>query len=233
LASNDLDEHIIASLKDQGAAIAVWGVGTKLITAFDQPAMGGVYKLSALRADASSAWQYKLKLSEQSAKISTPGVLQVRRYRSQLATTGAAEAGWKTGAQDGGVEALNLMPNSGEPSSAGVSLPRVEYIADAICNEPDPCPEEMMIVDPLDMTRRKPIAPGTPYEDLLVPIFRGNRLVYDVPSLADVRRRAREQLAMFHPGIKRFAFPHQYPVGLEKSLFDLRTDLILRARGLR
>ena len=81
LASNDLDEHIINSLKEQGARIDVWGVGTKLATAYDQPALGGVYKLSALR-DGDGRWQYKLKLSEQAAKISNPGVLQVRRFRS-------------------------------------------------------------------------------------------------------------------------------------------------------
>ncbi len=80
LASNELDEHVIASLKDQGATIAAWGVGTKLATAHDQPALGGVYKLSAIRR-AGGDWEYKVKLSEQTAKVSTPGVLQVRRYR--------------------------------------------------------------------------------------------------------------------------------------------------------
>ena len=78
-ASNDLDEHIIASLKQQGARIDVWGVGTRLITAYDQPALGGVYKLTAIRKPGGE-WQYKIKLSEQAIKISNPGILQVRRF---------------------------------------------------------------------------------------------------------------------------------------------------------
>lgn len=79
VASNDLDETTISSLKSQGAQIAVWGVGTRLVTAFDQPALGGVYKLGAIR-DAAGTWEPKLKLSEQAIKTSTPGILQTRRY---------------------------------------------------------------------------------------------------------------------------------------------------------
>jgi nicotinate phosphoribosyltransferase len=79
VASNDLDENIIVSLKNQGATIAVWGVGTRLATAYDQPALGGVYKLSAVR-DRSGNWQHKVKLSEQAVKVSNPGILQVRRH---------------------------------------------------------------------------------------------------------------------------------------------------------
>jgi nicotinate phosphoribosyltransferase len=79
VASNELDEQIIASLKDQGATIGIWGVGTRLITAYDQPALGGVYKLAAVR-DGQGQWQYKVKLSEQAIKIPNPGILQVRRY---------------------------------------------------------------------------------------------------------------------------------------------------------
>ncbi len=79
-ASNDLDENIIQSLKAQGARITVWGVGTKLATAYDQPALGGVYKLNALKKE-KGQWEYKIKLSEQSVKISNPGMLQVRRYK--------------------------------------------------------------------------------------------------------------------------------------------------------
>jgi nicotinate phosphoribosyltransferase len=79
IASNDLDEHIMESLNTQGAQIAIWGVGTKLATAYDQPALGGVYKLGALRNEGGS-WEPKLKLSEQAVKTSIPGILQVRRF---------------------------------------------------------------------------------------------------------------------------------------------------------
>jgi nicotinate phosphoribosyltransferase len=79
VASNSLDEYIIRDLHKQGACISVWGVGTQLATAYDHPALDGVYKLTALR-DADGAWQYKLKLSEQAVKISNPGIYQVRRF---------------------------------------------------------------------------------------------------------------------------------------------------------
>ena len=80
LASNELDETLIESMHQQGAKVAVWGVGTRLATAYDSPALGGVYKLSAIRA-ANGNWEYKIKLSEQTAKTSIPGLLQVRRFR--------------------------------------------------------------------------------------------------------------------------------------------------------
>lgn len=81
LASNSLDEYVISDLKQQGAKISLWGVGTHLATAYDQPALDGVYKLSALR-DKQGQWEYKLKLSEQAVKISNPGRHQVRRFFS-------------------------------------------------------------------------------------------------------------------------------------------------------
>ncbi|MEL6546606.1 MAG: nicotinate phosphoribosyltransferase, partial [Myxococcota bacterium] len=82
VASNDLDERIIASLNQQGAAIGVWGIGTKLATAYDQPALGGVYKLAALQNE-NGEWEPRIKLSEQAVKTSNPGALQIRRYRDE------------------------------------------------------------------------------------------------------------------------------------------------------
>ena len=69
----------ILSLKDQGAKIGVWGVGTRLVTAYDDSALGGVYKLSAIRAPG-GPWLDRVKLSEHAAKTSCPGLLQVRRF---------------------------------------------------------------------------------------------------------------------------------------------------------
>lgn len=79
LASNSLDEYSIQKLKQQGAKINSWGVGTNLTTAYDQPALDGVYKLSALQ-NKDGEWLYKLKLSEQEIKVSNPGRHQVRRF---------------------------------------------------------------------------------------------------------------------------------------------------------
>ncbi len=190
VASNDLDEHIITSLKEQQAAINVWGVGTKLVTAYEEPALGGVYKLSALRR-ALGPWVYKVKLSEQGMKITTPGRHQVRRFFSER-----------------------------------------EFLADIIYDLDLGISDGCTLVDPMDLTRRKQISPGTENQDLLVPLFRQGQLVYTPPSINESRRKVQEQLARFHSGIKRFVNPHQYPVGLEQHLHDLRTKLILKARGV-
>ena len=78
-ASNDLDEHLMQSLKAQKAQIDVWGIGTKLVTAYDQPALGAVYKLSAIKGD-NGQWIHKIKLSEQAVKVNNPGIQQVKRF---------------------------------------------------------------------------------------------------------------------------------------------------------
>jgi len=88
VASNDLDEHIIFNLKAQGARIDSWGVGTKLITAADQPALGGVYKLVAREKE--GVMEPVIKISGNPEKVSTPGVKDV--YRIINRETGKAEA---------------------------------------------------------------------------------------------------------------------------------------------
>ncbi len=77
-ASNDLDEYLIESLKLQGATITSWGVGTNLITSKDNPAFGGVYKLAAIR-EKDGSFSPKIKLSENSEKVTNPGNKTVYR----------------------------------------------------------------------------------------------------------------------------------------------------------
>lgn len=77
-ASGDLDEEVIWDLKAQGAAIDVWGVGTRMITSMDNPALGGVYKLSAEEVD--GEFMPRIKISENPAKITNPGVKQLYRF---------------------------------------------------------------------------------------------------------------------------------------------------------
>ncbi|MDR3686416.1 MAG: nicotinate phosphoribosyltransferase [Coriobacteriia bacterium] len=192
VASNELDEHLITSLKDQGAAIDMWGVGTKLATAWDQPALGGVYKLSAVRPDGEAAWTPRVKVSEQTAKVTTPGVLGVRRYRRE----------------DGSLSGDMVWDVTRPPSG------------------------EVTMIDPADSTRCKRFAADATSEELLVPVFRAGRLVYERPAIAQVRDRATASLASLDPSITRFLNPHTYPVGLEKSVNDVRTELVLKARGL-
>ncbi len=190
LASNELDEHVLESLEEQGATIAVWGVGTRLVTGHPDGALGGVYKLAAVREGPSAPWSPRLKLSEQIEKTTIPGVLQVRRF------------------------------------SHGA-----ECFSDAIWDEALGIPSPCLIVDPADPTRRREIPELAAGEDLLVPIFRRGRRVYDPPPLASARARTNDQLGRFHAGVKRFLNPHRYPVGLERRLHDLRTRLVLGARG--
>ncbi len=88
LASGDLDEYRIEALKKQNAPIDIWGVGTRLVTSYDQPSLNIVYKLSAIQ-DQNKAWQYRMKLSAQPDKMTLPGMLSVER---KLAADGSMQA---------------------------------------------------------------------------------------------------------------------------------------------
>jgi len=82
-ASNDLDEDTILNLKSQGAKIDVWGIGTKLITAYDQPALGAVYKLVAIENEA-GLMADTIKISGNPEKVTTPGLKRVYRIVNKI-----------------------------------------------------------------------------------------------------------------------------------------------------
>ena len=190
--SNDLDEHTIQSILDEGAQVSAWGVGTKLACAFDQPTLGGVYKLSATR-DAGGEWVDHLKITESAKKLTFPGILDVRRYY-----------------HDDGRIAGDMVFDT----KTGVE-------------------ECETIVDPLDSLRRKHLA-GKRYETLLAPLARGGKTVL-APELRDARaaqKRAKAALLTLDESQKRMLNPHSYPVGLERGLFERRSELVAKLRGI-
>jgi len=83
IASNDLDEYTILNLKAQGAVVDIWGIGTKLITAYDQPALGGVYKLVSIE-DEHGEMVDTIKISSNAEKVTTPGIKRVYRIINKL-----------------------------------------------------------------------------------------------------------------------------------------------------
>jgi len=87
-------------------------------------------------------------------------------------------------------------------------------------------------VDPADFTRRKTIHGEAQWTDLLEPIFRKGEQIHELPGIEAIRDRAKAQLQKLHPGIKRFLNPHEYPVGLELGLHELKTNLVMEARGI-
>jgi nicotinate phosphoribosyltransferase len=173
VASGDLDETEIARLKEAGARIDVWGVGTRLVTGHDQGALGGVYKLSAVRRPG-GPWEHRLKLSSDEAKATSPGIQQVRRFLRE-----------------------------GRP------------VRDVIFDE------EIGIEDAADGG----------WEDLLVPVVRGGKVIHAEPTLEAVRARAIAEVARLPEGVKRLADPDPYPVDLEARLRALKLSLAAKARA--
>ena len=133
-----------------------------------------------------------IKVSEATAKVTTPGVLDVRRYRD-------AEG---------------------------------KLVGDMIYDIGRPPEGDAVMVDPADVTRRRSFSESEQWEDLLVPVFRGGTQVYQPPKVDEARQRAIEQIDSLDSSILRFLNPHVHPVGLERSVSDLRTALVLRARRI-
>jgi nicotinate phosphoribosyltransferase len=188
VGSGELDEYMITDLKQRGAKIDVWGVGTKLSTGQPDAALGGIYKLGAVRGPGGE-WQYRIKLSEELAKASIPGSLQVRRFYQ----------------------------------------PDGRFIADAIYETDHGVSEPCEIVD-IETEDKTTIPRDTRYSDLLVPIFRAGQVVYEGVSIETSREHLRKQLSCAPPEILQLNDPVPYKIGLEQSLYDLRSKLITRVR---
>ncbi|MBS0350829.1 MAG: nicotinate phosphoribosyltransferase [Proteobacteria bacterium] len=165
IASGDLDEQIIAQLKQQGAPIDIWGVGTRLVTGWDQPALDCAYKLSAIRDQ--QGWRYTVKRSDQPGKSTNPGIQQVRRHFSAGRWLGDLIYDLKLGVKE------NLWPQADH------------------------------------------------YQDLLQPVFVQGCLVYQQPSIVEIRDFCKSQYQTFMG-----AAQHPYSVQMESSLLKIKQRLL-------
>ncbi len=156
LASNDLDEKTILNLRMQGAKIDAWGVGTKLITAFDQPALGAVYKLVSI-ADPSGKMIDTLKISSNANKVTTPGKKQV--WRIQADTIKKNEGDWISMAHEDPrrLEALYMFhpdhPYINKVVTNFSARPLLKTIfkdGQLVYNDPDVIQIKRMVTDRLD-----------------------------------------------------------------------------------
>ena len=169
-ATNDLDEYKIADLKQQGAAITAWGVGTKLITADETPALGGVYKLAGQ-----------------------------------------------------GEKVLRL-----------INARNGKLIGDLICldHETIDTTQDYVFKNPLHPWKQTVLKANTfKVQELLVPIFVDGELVYDVPTLAQVKAYGEEQIQLLWPEFLRLRRAPEVKVNISEELHQLKSKLLLEKVG--
>ena len=183
VGSNDLDEHTISAIRAQGAPIDSWGVGTNLITSKDTPALGGVYKLSAEGMD--GVFEPRLKVSENIAKITNPGIKKIVRFYD----------------------------------------PQGKAMADLIALDDEQFKEPLTIFDPIQTWKRKTLT-NFKTRELLVPVFRSGKRVYELPELKDIQTYAQKERDTLWDEVKRLVNPHRYIVDLSPKLYELRQDLL-------
>ncbi|MCL6446176.1 MAG: hypothetical protein K6T83_22480 [Alicyclobacillus sp.] len=172
----------------QGAQINSWGVGTSLITSYDCPALGGVYKLVA--QEENGVLQPRIKVSENVNKVTNPGKKKVLR-----------------------------LYVDGQASADLIALHDEDF-------NPD---EPLELFDPVHTYKRKTIQ-HYQIESLLVPVFLQGQLVYELPTLQEIRARAEASLSTFASEIRRHVNPHVYHVDLSQRLWDLKQRLLYQWR---
>lgn len=213
--SSDLDELVIWQIatqirqeaprygQDADAIIKrlVYGVGTRLITSWGEPALGGVYKLVAVQngqeenADGQEDWESAIKISETPAKTPNPGIKRAWRLYDQR-----------------GHATADLLTLEGENPA---SMERLSL------HHPTDHTKQRTIAQ-RDISRIEPL-----HEE----IVRAGKPVAELPPLEELRARRMQDVELLDPGVRRLVNPHIYHVSLSNKLWTLKQDLIAQALG--
>lgn len=193
IVSNDLDEYTILNLKAQGARVDMWGIGTKLITAYDQPALGAVYKMVAIENE-NGVMEDTIKISANAEKVTTPGLKRV--YRIINKTNGKSEG---------------------------------DYIAMADENPQEE--EHLKMFHPVHTFVSKFVT-NFEAKNLHIEAIKDGEIVYENPTLLEMRQYAFENLELLWDEYKRAMNPEEYPVDLSQKCWDNKMRNIQEAREM-
>lgn len=190
IVSNSLNEYVIKNLISEGAKVDVFGVGENLITSKSSPVFGCVYKLCAVEEN--GVIMPKIKLSENTEKISTPHFKKI--YRLIDKSTGKA-------------------------------------LADQICIFNESLPKNNLTIFNPDEPWKKKTITNYYAEELLVPIVKNGKLVYNFPSLNKIQTYCKQQVKLLWDEIKRFDNPHKYYVDLSEKLWGIKKEMISKYKN--
>ena len=193
IVSNDLDEYTILNLKAQGARVDMWGIGTKLITAYDQPALGAVYKMVSIENE-HGEMEDTIKISANAEKVTTPGLKRVYRIINK-----------KNGKSEG------------------------DYIA--MADENPAAEERIKMFHPVHTFISKFVT-NFEAKELHQLIIDHGEIVYENPSLTDIRKYAHANLDLLWDEYKRSLNPEEYPVDLSQKCWDNKMRNIQEVRDM-
>ena len=193
VVSNDLDEYTIINLKSQGARVDMWGIGTKLITGYDQPALGAVYKMVAIENDQGEL-EDTIKISGNAEKVTTPGLKNV--YRIIDRKSGKSQGDYITMADE-------------NPQAEG----------------------RIKMFHPVHTFISKYV---TDFEakNLHVKVVDKGEIVYENPTLEEMRQYAKDNLELLWDEYKRALNPEEYPVDLSQKCWTNKMRNIEEAREM-
>lgn len=193
VVSNDLDEYTILNLKAQGARVDMWGIGTKLITAYDQPALGAVYKMVAIENDEGQL-EDTIKISANAEKVTTPGLKSVYRIIDR-----------KNGKAEG------------------------DYIS---MYDEDPQSEERIKMFHPVHTFVSKFVTNFEAKNLHQHVINKGDVIYDNPTLDEMRNYAADNLELLWDEYKRAMNPEEYPVDLSQKCWDNKMRNIEEVREM-